>query len=73
MILIYVAADKQKQAIDQINPADTFACFRTNDKALVHYANKVYVVGKHPEIEDRYAGITNVEQVTLKSTDNGDS
>lgn len=72
MIIIYCAKDKQEAALEHLNLSGKPHEFCSPTSTGVnYYASKVYVVGNHPSIVERYKGIQETETITLEGEDGG--
>lgn len=68
MVLVYCAKEKQKAAEEALSLSGKPHEFASPTSAGVnYYATKVYVVGNHPSIVERYRGITAAESIELET------
>lgn len=70
MIIVYCAKEKQEAAEQALDLSGKPYEFVSPTQSGINYtATKVYVVGSHPSIVERYSGITEVESIELKDED----
>lgn len=67
MTIIYCAKDKRAEAKAILDLEYNHVFASPNDTAVDHSATRVIIVGNHPAIAERYAGLAKVEHVQLDS------
>lgn len=61
MTIIYCPKDKREKAVKSSGVQPPFGFANLSDKEIDHSATKVIVMGDHPEIVKRYAGLAEIK------------